>query len=261
MQLTALLFMLMFVLGVTVFERADTVASFLESDDAIAATINPVSDFLGVGTRDTSYGSTARVLSQPTTEETTSLWEKIRSIINTPNTTSAGDVSTAPLSERTPLLLCIPDMVRKDETALVFWACRDGADTTRATGFNTDGLVVGSTRIDVTEGKTLTLDCVTNRDDDTFTTTSASCVVQVVEPLISLTASAEAVTAGENVRVTWKTNGVQACVLRSDTDPNFVRSGIVGDVVYNVRTDSKLTLTCDDITGLSVSDQILVRVR
>ena len=255
LQLKALVLLLVFILGYTVVERVDTV---IVADSVQRATASVISDFLGIITN--SSESDTETVTESTTGE---LIDELGSIlINTPAplATIVTTTSSSNLNERTPTLICLPEIVGANETVIVMWACRDGAYTTTSDTIDTAGETIGSVRMQPSANATYDITCVNDITD--VADTAATCSIDVAQPSIAIIATPDRVDYNESTSLSWRTTDATACAVTSDTNSSFERRGVAGDISsHSLTRDTTFTLTCETITGLLEKKEIEVSVR
>lgn len=183
--------------------------------------------------------------------------------INT--STSDGGVNTtnpnAPiqtLKNTPPTLLCVPGVVEPDEQAMIFWSCNDESTNAEVTATTDEQCE--------TLGKTSGVMCARPAQTTTYTLncsagTSAQCVIEVINPTIALISTPRSIIRGGTVDISWNTQGVEDCVLKSNALPSYVRRGVTGDVVsHTMLADTTFTLVCETRTGTIREKEIVVEV-
>lgn len=257
-HLKTLSVLLVFVLALTVFERAETIAHFLESEQAVAAAVNPVSSFLGISNTEPEPLDTN---SQVQTKQTT-LLGSIRALLSgTPTTTGIGSTPVTSASNAgAPTLVCVPTTANGDEQTIIMWACGNGATESRGTNFATEGDTIGALRVTATTTTTYSIACPSGAGT-TESTAVSSCTVRVAQPDISIQANTPTVSSGETATIVWSASGVRSCELRSSYDSTFIRSGMVGNVVsHRLYEDTTFSILCEAATGLLETKTVTVRV-
>lgn len=163
-----------------------------------------------------------------------------------------------PIKNAPPTLLCIPGVVEPNEEALLFWSCND-ASTSAEVDASTDESCE-------TLGKTSGVMCARPASSTTYTLacnagTSAQCLIQVIQPRLAIIATPRSVVRGGVVDITWDTDDVSDCVVKSSTHPTFNRVGINGDVTSpSMYQDTTFTLLCEAETGTIKKKEIVVDV-
>ena len=276
-QLKALVLMLIFILGVTVFERADTIAYYLNSEQNVANIFNPVAAFLGIpvgrsdgGGREPQYESLTPTTAAPNDGDAgfapiplnspspdvaanKDLRERIAA-------SDAGTSASGSLGGSAPTFLCLPDVVDGGEEAILMWACRDDAYKAVGEGFDTGDATIGAARVAPSQDTTYTLTCVNNVAEKDNTV--GECAVRVAKTALALIATPSRTSRGGTVTLSWKTKDTNSCVVTSDRHPSFERSGIEGDAVSPALTTNTIfTLTCESVTGVIEERSITVSVR
>tara|TARA_B100000745_G_scaffold300609_1_gene255960 strand:- start:439 stop:1209 length:771 start_codon:yes stop_codon:yes gene_type:complete len=249
-NLKTLALLLVFILGITVFERAETIGAFLESDQATAAVLNPVSDFLQLGNRRLEDAANSASRAEDFYKD---------SALSALFVTPAPQNKDSRLGNRQPILVCVPDVVEEEEEMIILWACRDGATESAGTNFKTQKELLGSTRARIDSDTTFTVECIT-KNGETETITQASCAIDLSDPVIYLEAQNDRVSRGDTVRITWKAEDARSCTLTSNAS-DFQRDGVVGDVFSHPIIDpTTFTVTCESVTGNSITEQVQVLV-
>jgi len=163
-----------------------------------------------------------------------------------------------PIKNAPPTLLCIPGVVEPNEEALLFWSCND-ASTSAEVDASTDESCE-------TLGKTSGVMCARPASSTTYTLscnagTSAQCLIQVIQPRLAIIATPRSVVRGGVVDITWDTDDVSDCIVKSSTHPTFNRVGITGDVTSpSMYQDTTFTLLCEAETGTIKKKEITVDV-
>lgn len=163
-----------------------------------------------------------------------------------------------PIKNAPPTLLCIPGVVEPNEEALLFWSCND-ASTSAEVDASTDESCEAL-------GKTSGVMCARPASSTTYTLacnagTSAQCLIQVIQPRLAIIATPRSVVRGGVVDITWDTDDVSDCVVKSSTHPTFNRVGITGDVTSpSIYQDTTFTLLCEAETGTIKKKEIVVDV-
>tara|TARA_B100000508_G_scaffold78050_1_gene60667 strand:- start:4046 stop:5638 length:1593 start_codon:yes stop_codon:yes gene_type:complete len=181
---------------------------------------------------------------------------------NTPTSPASAVTTGSPVTiqNNTPTILCLPNPVTPGEEALILWACRDGAYKTTGENFNTNGDLVGKTRVRPTRDTTYTLNCINNTP--AVDNTAGACTIQVVNPQLALIATPRSATKGDSVALSWKTDDITSCILTSNKNENFKRSGTEGDAIsLPMRETTTFTLTCETTTGVVEERSVEVRVQ
>ncbi|QSH39160.1 hypothetical protein JXR01_02535 [Candidatus Kaiserbacteria bacterium] len=189
--------------------------------------------------------------------------------INTPSanvgiqsgqTTQTNQVGTGPLATRGVTLICIPPIIGVSEETIIMWACRDGAYTTVSENFDSVGETIGTVRVQPTEDTTYTIECVNDLVDVADTT--ASCVVNVAEPVLTFSADSLSIDRGDSIVLSWTTTDVNSCLLTSDTHLGFTRRGIEGQVkTPAILRDTIFRLTCESESGLLQEEELEIDPR
>lgn len=287
-QLKTLAFMLVLILGFTVFERADSITAYLDSERHTAGIFNPVAAFLGIqlgGNNNSNSSSNSQYDSlqtydplDPAQNDGDAAFAGIPDdpfggssiIINTPapntsslgggaNTVQSGIGTTTALDSRSPTLICVPNTVDEGEEVIVMWACRDGAYKATGTNFDTNDATIGSMRATPSVDTTYTLECVNDLED--IDNTSATCEIEVAKPALAIIATPRSVASGGTVSISWKTNDTNSCVVSSDKHRAFEKRGIEGDAVSpSLIINTVFTVTCETITGVIEERSVSVGV-
>ncbi len=267
-QLKALVVMIIFILGFSIFERSDITTAVLDSERLTASVFNPVAIFLGIRSRAESNSSS-------NTSPSSSQGEGARRnvIINTPspstNRSAAGlvqgivDSFTASigisLKTRAPTLVCAPNTIAQGEEVIVMWACRDQAYKAVSESFDTNDDTIGSVRITPEGDTTYTVGCINNIENTE--NTSATCEVNMAQSALAVVATPSVVSRGGTVALSWKTKDTNSCVLTSNIYSNFEKRGTAGDAVSHPLTENTIfTLTCETIAGLLKERKVSVGV-
>lgn len=254
-HLKTLSVLLLFVLAFTVFERADTIARFLNSDEAVAAAVNPVASFLGIASDKNSTTSVVNTNTQTQTTDT-SLLGSMRSFLNNANPVDV--TSTAVPTKNTPTLICAPSITDGVEQTILMWACNNGAQKATGTNFNTDDAPIGSLRVQAANTTTYGVSC----EGGVAENTTATCTVRVAEPVLLMETTEKTVPAGNTATIMWTAGDVRSCELSSDYDTTFTRTGITGSAItHAIYEDTTFTLTCEATTGLQVKKTATIRLR
>lgn len=288
-QLKAVVIMLVLVLGLTVFERADSIAAFLDNEQHTANIFNPVATFLGIPTGNNDRGPNYDSLQtrEPVGSQDNDgdryflstpddpFGDNGGSFVNTPapgrgnpNTefvggSTGGSVSQggAPrsISNRPPELLCVPGIINEGEEALIMWACRDEAYMSVSETIDTESKTVGAMRVHPTEDTTYDIICI--NDIPEVDDTAASCTIEVAQPALALIATPSSAARGNNVTLSWKTVDTAECVLSSSEHPAFTRRGTEGDASSPaLYEDTIFTLMCETAAGTLEERDIEVHV-
>lgn len=254
-QLRALSLLLALVLFVAVYDRVDTAVVEGRADNHLAAVWDPVANFLGIGSGVPNTAPQYESLQTQTQGTQSNTFLSLRNFGS-----PAGGSSYQPLTNRTPVLLCVPDEVGAGEEVIVMWACRDGAHTTEGDNIDTEGAVFGALRVTPTEETEYTVTCINDIPD--ADNTSTSCTVEIPEVAVTFEASATRVDEGETVTFSWTTDEVRSCVLVSSRHPTYRRTGAGGEVVSPpIERDTTFTLTCEAVTGALIEREIEVTAR
>ncbi|MBL4644618.1 MAG: hypothetical protein JKX80_02000 [Candidatus Pacebacteria bacterium] len=281
-QLKALVFMLVLILGFSVFERADSITAYLDSERHTAGIFNPVAAFLGIqlGGNNRTNSSNTNNTSQHNPDAAFNAIPddpfgglNSNTIINTPApngrnnqnlsggfaNTQSGSGTTVALNSRTPTLVCVPNIVDENEEVIIMWACRDGAYKTTSANITTNDATIGSVRVSPSSDTTYTLECVNNVTD--VDNTSATCDVEVANPALAIIATPRSVTSGGTVSISWKTKDTNSCVISSDQHRAFEKRGIEGDALSpTLIVNTVFTVTCESITGVIEERSVSVGV-
>lgn len=269
-QMKALVVMIIFILGFSIFERSDITTAVLDSERLTASVFNPVAIFLGIRSRAESNSSsnTAPSSSQRGSDST-----RGNVIINTPspstNRSASGlvqgivDSFTASigvsLKTRAPTLVCAPNTVVQGEEVIVMWACRDQAYKAVSESFDTNNEAIGSVRVTPKGDTTYTVECINNIES--VENTSATCEVNMAQPALAIVATPSLVSRGGTVALSWKTKDTNSCVLTSNVYVNFEKRGTTGDAVSHPLTENTIfTLTCETTAGLLKERKLSVGV-
>lgn len=275
-QLKALVLMLVLVLGITVFERADTIAQYLDNERNTANIFNPVANFLGIPIGGSSGSSNYNSLNPSgqggsANNDGDVGFDSIP--LNSPSPTNAvnndltgaassggGTASTSgSIRGAAPTFLCLPKVVDGGEEAIVMWACRDGAYKATASGFETGDETIGSVRVNPSTDTTYALTCV--NDVAGVDNTTGECTVEVANPALALIATPSRTSRGGTVTLSWKTKDTNSCVVTSDQHPSFERRGTEGDALSpSLISNTVFTLTCETVTGVVEERSITVGV-
>lgn len=166
-----------------------------------------------------------------------------------------------------PLLNCLPNIVIKDEPALIFWQCRDGADTAllseSATGQASELDPAGKARVSPSETTEYKLTCGSSSTSEQVT--SATCNIEVIDPALALISSKKSVPMWESVNLSWSSIDTQGCELNSDDNNSkhvdWRRYGSSGDVLSHAITkETVFTLTCTTVTGMQKEKSVVVTI-
>lgn len=271
-QLKAIVLMLILVLGITSFERVESISAFLNSEEHTASVFNPIASFLGIpmgqgqslnedqrseqadmggsdGDYDTGIGSFL-VTPAPVNDSENSLGASSGS--------SSSSASGGTLANRTPTLICLPSVIDEGEEALIMWACRDGAHTATSDTIATDGKTVGAVRVRPGEDTTYVLTCENDIAD--VDNTSAECHIDISKPALAIIATPSSVAQGGTVTLSWKTKDTESCFVTSEAG-NFERRGVEGDAVSpRLVRNTTFKLTCETITGVLEERSVTVGV-
>lgn len=270
-QLKALVLMLVLVVGITTFERVDSIARYLDNDQHTANIFNPVAAFLGIQTGQSTettnqpaggytgsndgdgLGGAASLLTTPVPVTGAG-----NTLVDSSQTTQSGAAGGS-LANRTPTLICLPGVIDEGEEVLVMWACRDGAHTTSSDTIATDGKTIGSVRVRPGVDTTYTIVCENDIPD--ADNTSAECRVDVSNPALAIIATPSRAQQGGTVTLSWKTKDTNSCYVTSDSHSNFERRGIEGDALSpRLTRNTTFTLTCETITGVLEERSVTVGV-
>ena len=260
-QLKALVLLFILVLGVTVSERAETIAAYLDSEQHTASIFNPVAAFLGISDEEEEVTTNSYDSLQVSDTQLNTTTGGLFTTTPTPTNTVTGvstntgdnspstDVTTGSIKGLNPALYCLPNIVAEDEEALIMWACRDGAHTAEGTGFETNGDTYGAVRVTLSEDTTYEVDCFNDIED--VSDTRSTCSIDVAKPALAFVADASSVSRGGTVTLSWNTKDTARCTVTSDAHSLFKRSGIEGEARTPaiVRTTT-FTLRCETRTGV-----------
>jgi hypothetical protein len=170
------------------------------------------------------------------------------------------DDETESIKGADPTLFCLPSPVSAGEEALILWACRDTAYKTAGDNFETNGALIGTTRVTPTSDTTYTLECI--NDAPKVQNTVGSCTIEVANPQLALISTPRQTTRGGSVSISWQTTDTTSCILTSDADPNFSRNGTRGDSISPpLSKNTTFTLTCETATGAIKEQSIETEVR
>lgn len=233
------------------------------SSTQTASIFNPVSAFLGIGTNDEA--SDLKPAPQPEQGQTfdaDAFFNATPSDFLGAPTPSDPFTTVAPmqaqpagaqnsqrtsLSGQSPVFACAPDVVMPGEEILLTWLCRDESHKTIGNGFTTQGAVMGITRYSVTTDETLSLECLSDTDEQN---TVAQCAIDVVHPAVAVIATPSRAHRGGGVQISWRTKDTRSCVLTSRDHPQFERSGKRGSVASpTLFEDTEFRLVCETLTG------------
>jgi hypothetical protein len=280
-QRKALVLMLVLVLGITTFERANTIAQFLDNERNTASVFNPIADFLGISVSgenvdtDSSYTSPNAHASN-STEAVQNGGDAGFGLIplnspypgSVPSSYRSGDTvqrgeaaaTPKPIRGNAPMLFCLPDIVDGEEEAIVMWACRDGAYKATGSNFETEDETIGSVRVQPAVDTIYTLTCINNLPNTERT--AAECTIAVAKPALAIIATPGRTSRGGMVTLAWKTKDTNSCVVTSNGHPAFERIGIEGEALLpTIVQNTIVTLTCETVTGIVEERSVTVRVQ
>ena len=159
-------------------------------------------------------------------------------------------IQNAPTAE----IRCEPQTVDVGMSAGIAWGCANANQST-AIGFDTQGSLSGVTTtppMGTTSPVTYSIMC-----SDSRATTTASCSIQVAQPILVFVANPDKVTSGSYANLGWVTTGasMQACRVSSPDFPDFTALH-ANDTATNgvLRTPpltatSQFVLTCLTVNG------------
>jgi len=159
-----------------------------------------------------------------------------------------------------PTLFCVPNPVESGESALLMWACRDGAVMTEGENFDTEKKLIGKAFVTPTKDTTYTVSCI--NDIPNVEDTERSCIVEVTNPALAIIPSSHSVARGQSIKLSWKTADTTECTLTSSEHPTFNRSGIEGEATSPTLTQATtFVLTCETTTGSLREKAVDVKVQ
>lgn len=265
-QKRALALLVVIVLGVALYEHAG-MARAATPERNVANIFEPVAVFLGIRQNQTpeqppqqEYASLqAQQQQQQQQSSRAAQSANIRTSAGIAGTGNRSSTASGALNGATPTLVCAPNAAAANEEIIVLWACRDGARTTQGTGFDTGGAVIGGTRATLTEDTTYSVACI-NELPDTDNTT-ASCTVRFAQPTLTLSTTANSVSRGGSVTLSWDTDDTIRCILTSDRHPGFEREGRQGSASSpTLFQDTTFRLACETLTGIVEEERLTVDV-
>ncbi|MAZ67234.1 hypothetical protein CL652_00495 [bacterium] len=276
-QVKALVLMFIFLLGVTAFERANTISYYLDNERNTANIFNPVATFLGISPND-GYGSDENSLyisgrgkgsnNNEENMQSDSIPRNSPSPTGVTNTNvpraaglrgDAGVIGKS-IHGNTPTLLCLPGVLNKNEEAIVMWSCRDGAYKATASLFDTGDKTIGSARVAPSDDTTYALTCINNLAG--IENTTSECAVNVANPALAIIATPAVASQNATTILSWKAKEVSSCIVTSEQYPSFERRGIEGEAFSPpLTTNSIFTLTCETVTGSVQERRVEVSLR
>ena len=165
-----------------------------------------------------------------------------------------------------PTMNCRPSTVTSGEPMLIFWQCLDGSDSAtlnndKANADNASGLSdMGSKVVHPSTGVTkYTLNCSAG--------TSAHCAVDVIDPILDLSASPTSVDKYKTTTLNWTSADMQNCVLNSDDNSSkyasWRRSGTSGSGIHShpITKTTKFTLTCTTKTRSVKEKEVTITLK
>lgn len=152
-------------------------------------------------------------------------------------------------SRTTAQISCQPKIADTGMTIGIAFGCTNSVRS-EGSGFSTDGTQWGATSTLIpahltTGTMTYTLSCIGAKEVAT-----ASCEVQVVKPVLLLTAEPMQAAAGESATIAWVSKGTNDCMLTSPEQPELSQkykgsigaSGVV--TTLPISEDTRVTLSC-----------------
>ncbi|MAJ97522.1 MAG: hypothetical protein CMI56_02820 [Parcubacteria group bacterium] len=277
-HIKALALLFVFVVAFSFSEYKNTQATVSVGGQQTAIAFDSIRSFLGIQTRNDTDTTNTNIINNDgnasdlypsninedpfnsVSTQTNVNTPSVNSSIQINRTTQTSKVGTGPLATRGATLICIPPIIGVSEETIIMWACRDGAYTTASENFDSAGETIGTTRVQPTADTTYAIECVNDLVD--VANTTASCVVSVAEPVLTLSADTTSVDRGDSIVLSWTTTDVNSCLLTSDTQLGFIRRGTEGEVkTPAILGDTIFRLTCESESGLLQEEELEINPR
>ncbi|PCI30835.1 hypothetical protein COB52_00685 [Candidatus Kaiserbacteria bacterium] len=165
-----------------------------------------------------------------------------------------------PVGAYPPTLSCLPKLIKKEEPAVIEWACPPEADGSEGVGIDTNNELTGSVSISPENNSNYSVKCLLEGEEIGRNT----CAVSVGNPLYDIISYPSSVKEGERVKITWASLFMTSCRVEGPRGFDYTSShGVVITEPFEVGASGSISsanydLSCRTQFGDLVSKKVEV---